>query len=127
MSVIEQLRQLEEQKKTLIDKAKSEALQQAEDAISTLRELGFHYRLVEANAAVTRNTTTGTRRTGIRDDVLRVIQEHGEGISRADILEQMEAKGDKRAEQSISNALSNLKKSDVITLEDGLYTVSGAP
>ena len=62
------------------------------------------------------------RRTGIRQNVLEVIKRHRNGIKRADILEEMSVKGDKRAEQSISNALSNLKKQGQIRLEDGAYS-----
>jgi hypothetical protein len=124
MSILEQIRQLDEQRAKLLGQAKAEALTKAEEAIHSLSDLGFNYRLVEANAPVA--TSTGTRRTGIRQDVLRVVTEHGEGISRSDILELMGAKGDKKGEQSISNALSNLKSDEKVTLEDGLYKVAGA-
>ena len=65
------------------------------------------------------------RRTGVRQIVLDVVKKHPKGISRADILQEMKAKGDKRAEQSISNALSNLKKQNSLKLEDGSYIAAG--
>ncbi len=61
------------------------------------------------------------RRTGVRQNVLDVVKKHPKGISRADILQEMNAKGDKRAEQSVSNALSNLKKQNSLKLEEGSY------
>ena len=124
MSVLDQLKALDEQREKLINDAKAEALAKAEEAVAALNELGFNYRLVEGTAPiVARIPSSGGRRTGIRDDVLRVVKEH-DGINRADILEQMDAKGDKKAEQSISNALANLKKAGKITLADGLYRAS---
>jgi DNA repair exonuclease SbcCD ATPase subunit len=63
-SIMEQIRQLEEQKQTLLEGAKNEALQTAQEAIEELRELGFTYRLVEeGRSAPAENTGTrkGTR------------------------------------------------------------------
>ena len=125
-SVLEQIRKLDEQKASLLQNAKQEAIAKAEAAISELNELGFHYRLVESGTpslAVRAGiaTSSSKRRTGIRDDVLRVVGEHGEGVSRAKVLELMGAKGDKSSEQSISNALAALKKGGQVTLKDGLY------
>lgn len=121
MSVLDQIRQLDEQKKQLLNQAKEEALTKATNAIAELREIGFNYRLVEGGDTTLPTAQQGGRRTGIREAVLDVIKSHPTGITRADILEQMDAKGDKRAEQSISNALSNAKKQDLIRLEDGKY------
>jgi hypothetical protein len=45
-------------------------------------------------------------------------------MARADILTAMGAAGDKRAEQSISNALSNAKKQGQVALVDGLYKIT---
>ena len=119
MSVLDEIRQLEAQKATLIEKAKQAILTRAEKAVAELNEIGFTYKLVQTG--VTR-TTPGTRRTGIRDEVLGVINRHPQGIGRADILTAMDAKGDKSAEQSVSNALSALKKANTVTTtDDGKY------
>ena len=67
-------------------------------------------------------TQGGTRRTGIRREVLDMIKASNGGISRREIIDRMGAKGDKRAEQSISNALTNLKKSGQIDNEGGVYS-----
>lgn len=66
---------------------------------------------------------TGTRKprtAGVRDNVLAEIAKHQEGISRKDLLTAMGAT-DKAAEQSISNAVSALKKDGKISGESGHY------
>lgn len=123
MSVLEKIKALDAQKAQLLDQAKTEALNAVNKGLADLTELGFHYQLVEQGKPA-RTAQTGTRRAGIRNDVLNLIGEHSDGISRAQVLETMDAKGNKQAEQSISNALANLKKAGTINLKDGLYTVA---
>jgi hypothetical protein len=131
MSVLDDIRKLDEQKAALIESAKKEALDQANTAIATLNELGFSYHLTQGQntprqtidpriGASLRSAATGTRRTGIREQVLQAVTE-SDGISRSKLLEQMGAKGEKSAEQSISNALAALKKGGQIGLVDGNY------
>jgi hypothetical protein len=123
MSVLEQIKKLEDQKRALDDQkaqllkqAKQEALGKVNDAVKELNALGFAYSVVEGEKA-----STGTRRTGIRQEVLTVISK-GNGLTRAGIDSAMSA-DDKSTKQSISNALSALKKSNKISQNDqGLYT-----
>lgn len=65
--------------------------------------------------------TRSPRKSGIRQAVMNTIASHPNGISRSDILDVMNAKGNKSAEQSISNALAALKKSGQISGEGGVY------
>jgi hypothetical protein len=51
MTVLEQLKKLDEQRAALLDNAKKEALAKAEAAVADLNSLGFAYRLVEGDAA----------------------------------------------------------------------------
>ena len=51
MSVLEQLKKLDEQRAKLLDGAKAEALKKAEEAVAELNEIGFSYRLVEGDGA----------------------------------------------------------------------------
>lgn len=121
MSVIEQLKKLDEQRSQLLAKAKSEALTAAEEAVKTLNELGYHYRLVDGTAPAPKAAgEKRTRRAGVRDAVLDEITRHANGISRKDLLEAMSAT-DKKQEQSVSNAVAALKKAGQITGEDGHY------
>jgi hypothetical protein len=122
MSVLDRIKALDAEKAKLLDEAKSEALQAATAAIKTLSELGFHYRLVQDGSPAKGPVVTGGgRRGGVREDVLAVIAGSESGIGRAAILEVMGAKGDKKAEQSISNALANLKKAGTVSADGGLY------
>ena len=51
MSVLEEIRKLDEQKAKLLEGAKIEALNAAKAAISTLAELGFNYTLVQGEGS----------------------------------------------------------------------------
>lgn len=120
-----QIRQLEDQKKALVQKEKDALLAKANDAVSKLREMGFNYRLVQMDGgSVPFTTKSGTRRTGIREQVLKIVEGSPDGISRADVLAKLDAKGDKSAEQSASNALAALKKGNQIDLKDGKYVAA---
>lgn len=123
MSVMEQIRKLDEEKAKLLNQAKEDALRRAEEAVQELRELGFNYRLVETDSEPTRtrSTSTGGRRTGVRDDIMKVIRAHPDGIRRGEILNAMGVGDDKSFEGSVSNALANMKKAGTITLDNGLY------
>ena len=63
------------------------------------------------------------RGTSRRAVIVSVIEAAGsDGIGRAGIIEQLNVKGDKSAEQSVSNALANLKKSGAVAHGDGKYS-----
>ena len=113
MSVLDEIRKLDEQKAKLLNQAKKEALQKAEAAIRELNELGFDYRLVEGGG----KATTGARRTGIRNEVLSAVKAAPHGVKRADILAALDA-NDKSSQQSVSNALSALKKAGSVTQDN---------
>lgn len=119
-----QIRQLEDQKKQLVQKAKDDQLKKANDAIAALRAMGFSYRLVENDTGTGTRAARpvgGIRRSGIREQVLKIVKDHGvSGVARAQVLAALNA-ADKSAEQSISNALAALKKAGTIGLADGLY------
>ncbi|MEO1299394.1 MAG: hypothetical protein AAFW75_27200 [Cyanobacteria bacterium J06636_16] len=103
-------RQIEEAKKA----EKASALKKVEAALSELNALGYAYTLTEGEAG------TSTRRTGVRDDVLKTIQS-GSGMKPADVAEAL-GMSDKRGKQSVSNAISALKKAGKIAVTDGNYT-----
>ena len=97
--------------------------------------LGFSYQLVEGESvgvgfgasfgasfgAGGADAVVPGRRSGVRDRVLGAIKSYDDGIARADLLEVLGAKGDKRAEQSVSNALASMKRAGLVTAEDGIY------
>ncbi len=45
-------------------------------------------------------------------------------MNRAQILEALSVKGDKSAEQSVSNALTKMKKDKELKQTDGIYSVA---
>ena len=116
MSILDQIKELEEQKNRLLEKARKEAVEKAEVAIAELNALGFNFRLVGGPS-----TSGRKRRTGVRQQVLNAIQDRPRCLSRADLLEKLGAKGDKSAEQSVSNALAALKKIKSISATNGTY------
>jgi hypothetical protein len=122
-SYIDQIMELEAKKQELMARAKSEALQAAEKAVADLNNLGFHYRLVETSDAAPRTVSTSTRsprKGGVSEQVLAAIKASPDGLPRAGVLTALGA-NDTKAEQSISNALSNLKKKGDLTAENGIY------
>src|SRR3954452_2390061 len=60
-----------------------------------------------------------------REELLNLIRE-GNGLSRGEILERMDLKGDKAGEMSVSNALTALAKSNQIRREGRKYYL-GSP
>ena len=66
--------------------------------------------------------TRRRRRSSRRNDIVRLIgASGGEGIGRAGIIVALDVKGDKSAEQSVSNTLSALKKAGEVRHADGKY------
>jgi hypothetical protein len=61
------------------------------------------------------------RRGEKRQAVLNLIKQNPVGLSRGEILVQMGVKGNRSAEQSVSNALSALKKADKVNSREGKY------
>jgi hypothetical protein len=61
------------------------------------------------------------RRGEKRQAVLDLIKQNPVGLSRGEILVQMGVKGNRSAEQSVSNALSALKKSEKVNSREGKY------
>ncbi len=62
------------------------------------------------------------RRSSRRNEIVRIIGASGtDGIGRADIIAALNVKGNKSAEQSVSNTLSALKKGGEVRHGDGKY------
>lgn len=66
--------------------------------------------------------TRRRRRSSRRNEIVRIIgASGGDGIGRAGIILALNVKGDKSAEQSVSNTLSVLKKAGEVRHGDGKY------
>ncbi|MFW6028552.1 MAG: hypothetical protein ACOC9Q_03415 [bacterium] len=124
-----------------LDKARKEALanraaveKELDSIESELKALDAYQQVAGApprrgpgkGATGKRGAAKGARRgTGRRGEkrqaVLNLIQNSPVGLSRGEILVQMGAKGNRSAEQSVSNALSALKKSEKVNSREGKY------
>jgi hypothetical protein len=62
----------------------------------------------------------GPRKGSKREELLSVIRA-GNGMTRGEILERMQLKGDKAGEMSVSNALTALTKANEVVRRDGKY------
>lgn len=62
------------------------------------------------------------RRSSNRNEIVRIIGASGsDGIGRAGVIQALNVKGNKSAEQSVSNTLSALKKAGEVRHADGKY------
>lgn len=122
-SIVDQIMELEAKKQALLAQAKDEALTAAKKAVADLNSLGFHYTLTEhgsMKSPIARAAGTSPRKGGISDEVLAAIKATTDGLSRSGVLGALNAM-DTKAQQSISNALSNLKKKGHLIAENGVY------
>ena len=70
-----------------------------------------------------KKTISATPSGSKRENILSMIENHKGGIARGELLDELGIKGNKSAEQSVSNALNSLKKANKITSKDGKYAV----
>lgn len=63
------------------------------------------------------------RRGEKREAICELIAQHPDGLTRKELLTAMDAHGNKAAEQSISNALSAMKKTGRLIQEGKMYKV----
>jgi hypothetical protein len=63
------------------------------------------------------------RRGSKREELMNVIRQ-GHGLSRGEILEKMNLKGDKSGEMSVSNALTALTKTNQVRRQNGKYVAA---
>src|ERR1700730_6162076 len=100
-------------------RAKQEELQAQRATIETELEALDNYEA--ARSGKTRKSKAASRaaRGSRQQSVLEFVSKYKKGIARGDILQAMGIKGNKRGEQSVSNALSALKKAKKVTSKDG--------
>lgn len=111
---------LDQARATLIKK-RQEIKDKIKGLEDELYEIGREFKAIEAyERAKQGKNKKQVRTSGRRTAILELLSK--KAMSRQEILTALEAKGDKRAEQSISNTLSILKKADRIGLENGIYS-----
>ena len=106
--------------------------QQLDRELSTIESelaamLAYEQARKKAPAGAARKTRRSAAKTGKRAPrgekrraVLELIQKSG-GLTRGEILARLGVKGDKSAEQSVSNALTALKKQNLVASRDRKY------
>ena len=62
------------------------------------------------------------RRGSKREQLIKLIGESPNGLTRGEILEKMGLKGDKSGEMSVSNALTALSKANQVSRKEGRYS-----
>src|SRR5918995_5308372 len=123
---------------TFIDKERARLRDRREEVIGKRSEIENELRSIEREldaidayeraktGKAPRSTSTAGRRGGgrrgeKRHRVLELIKQHPSGLSRKDILINLGAKGDRSAEQSVSNSLAALKKAKQVSSREGKY------
>ena len=114
----EKLADLMEQERERLTKRRAELTEELAEIAAELSRIDAYFsagrptRLAKANRQA-RGTVQAT--------VLEIIRRTASGITRGDIIATVNSTGSKASEQSISNALSALKKANKITAENGKY------
>src|SRR6266849_4870073 len=119
---------------TMVDKERERLRKALEDVRTKHEELQAQRATIEteiealeayeaARTGKTRKSKPASRapRGARQQAVLELITKYKKGITRGDILQAMGLKGNKSGEQSVSNALSALKKGKKVTSKDGKY------
>ena len=79
----------------------------------------------KADAPTPVRRTRRRRRGSRRGEILSAIAAFGStGVGRGGIIDALNVKGDKSAEQSVSNALAALKQSGAVMHQDGKYSMA---
>jgi hypothetical protein len=110
-------------------KGREEALARKAEADKALQSIDRELMAIDAYQRAKGGKPLGRRRGGgrpgrrgeKRQAILEVIRQHPAGLSRGEILNLMGVKGDKSGEQSVSNALTALKKSQKVSSQSGKY------
>ena len=111
------------QERARLNATKQELTSQMDDLIIQVSGIDKELKALDAYERAKSGATASKRRSGIRAEVLEIIQKAPNGISRADLLATMDAQGNKSRTQSISNALAALKKAGTVSSDDGIYKV----
>jgi hypothetical protein len=119
---------------TMIEKERDRLTKQREDALARRTKIDEELESIDRELAAiaayeaAKSGKTAKRKAGgraargtVKTSVLGIIQKMPQGIARGDIVATMGTSATKASEQSISNALSALKKAGRITSKDGKY------
>jgi hypothetical protein len=102
-------------------RAKQDELEAQRATIETELEALDTYEAARTGKIRKSKTASRAPRGSRQQSVFELVAKQKKGISRGDILQAMGLKGNKAGEQSVSNALSALKKAKRVTSKDGKY------
>jgi hypothetical protein len=118
-----ELDKMMEQARANLTKKKDEVRGKIKALEEELDEIDREFSAINAyEKAKTGKVTGKTRTPGRRKAILDLLTKSN--MDRQGILTALNAKGDKSAEQSVSNTLSALKKAGKLRLDDGTYSLS---
>jgi hypothetical protein len=113
------------------EKQRDEARAKLEEAEAELRAIDAYEAAKKAKPAQAAATDgerkqRAPRQTGKRNEVLKLVEQYPQGVTAGELKDKLSIKGDKSGEQSLSNALSALKKAGQLIQEDGKYKAAAA-
>ena len=108
-----------------LTKDREDALAKRAELDASIAAIDTEFAAIEAYEAAKlgkapRGKKGGTRRSGRRQEVLAVIKKHPQGITPSALKEALGATN-KSSQQSVSNALSALKRNSQVTAKGGIY------
>jgi hypothetical protein len=117
------------QERDRLQKLLAQAQERRQELDEELAGINRELRALDAYDAAKRGATTAPRTTtrgarGAQQEILLELITQAGGMRRADILEEVGVKGDKKREAAVSNALANMKKAGKLTLTDGIYAAA---
>jgi hypothetical protein len=114
-----------------LQKLRADAVERRQTIDAEIADIDREMRAIAAyETAKHGRSSSGTTATGRaprgaqQETLLAMIGGRKGGMKRADILEEVGVKGDKKREASVSNALTNMKKAGKLNLDGGVYTVA---
>jgi glycyl-tRNA synthetase (class II) len=114
------------EERTKLNTQLEELAKKKEDIDAQMQQVKTELKAIDAyeqskNPAKKEKKTRAPRKTGVKQAVMNLIASSA-GITRAKLIEMMQAQDDKAKQQQISNVLTALKKAGTVSAVDGTYT-----
>lgn len=107
---------------------------QRQDARALLAEAETELRALDAYEQAKKGTpspqgeggrkTSKSREVGKRAEILSLVRQYPDGVTVGELKDKLGIRRDKKAENSLTNALSAIKRQGHIRLEEGVYTAA---
>jgi glycyl-tRNA synthetase (class II) len=114
------------EERTKLNTQLEELAKKKEDIDAQMQQVKTELKAIDAyeqskNPVKKEKKTRSPRKTGVKQAVMNLIASSA-GITRAKLIEMMQAQDDKAKQQQISNVLTALKKAGTVSAVDGTYT-----